>query len=1176
MNKALTPAELSQMGIPMPLGQAIAALSASRDLGLAHLAGTYLSFPRPLTLAHWASTHLRVTPSLANAFAKVQSGSTILANEGGIDEDELLVLIDEFHTIPHFLPTLEAMIRKKKGETGRKASPLGGKSFFLRDEFFSLALIEDFKDIYASKRDENGVFRPATQSAFDKAMARLLAKHRDEPLPLLRLLYTEWTYNRVFGAFFVRMESPDLINSLLDPIFDQKARSGLLIQEAALAEMVGRLNSKDRALASVLKDEELTRALDDLRGPLQEQFSIEVPSPVRDVPQLLSLGLRKVGFLRLIEDHVNAGREAVNDRWIAYDEMDSDYHDEIFDLELASSLDQTESSYLSGAGAGRLLDTLTLDNAYRLIPYLGWVGLRDPMQVAASIASYEHRTGRPFFKDIWDLFANPDQIADFYERAKDVIRERLEGAREEISHLQTIGMRAKYARKAAGLAQDRLAEAAGVTRSTVSWWETGRSKPSHEAIEVMAELYQVSEDWLVNGVQERASPAARQHRKARQAKVETHVTHDTPEAASGPIAPAAEPAVEGVEPAIAHDPEPSAAASSSEPEPLAGEAMPAEAVRPSGPRLSLAARTLSDTWNNTLTMLVEKAGAARAGDDGIRDPDALLSSLDELRTALMGTSALYAAAIRPVDVGHLLSAAAHIVLESAEIFDEDELVDVPAAGTAHPDDVPAIEAEVASAQDETHNFSRHLAASKDATEEASRLVLTKQAPARDRAAAEGTLAIRHATLALDAIRRALGYVTPTILAPAMDETPTSAEPGLSLSTEAPIFAAASAEPVIQPAGFLDMVMTEADKLIDEAILAGDLPLAAALSAVAMRLSIPMESPYSQPLLAVALLSGSIEQEQWINARVEALAAEAVDLVTMHDPASRPTQVAWTMLALAASEGALFSPHSVFSAILTKAKPLDGFAAPLAKIAFAISQVPGKLAARMSPTLIKHVETTAARSPDAIRKDIQDEMSGLLATMRAATINHVPCNQIRAHLISSGLFAQIQKVLMAGRKLSPEILAEVAEIDADTSAKLNAIGRDVCGTDDLQGSLRTTLEAKLKSLAGIANRWQETFDSAETMHARAEISSLSARFREACADLVTACEGVDVGAMSGVMQKWIARLETLSTGSAGRPDALQARDAYRAKINEAAILLGVEVSDKEAKIMANMLFGGSAY
>ena len=49
-----------------------------------------------------------------------------------------------------------------------------------------------------------------------------------------------------------------------------------------------------------------------------------------------------------------------------------------------------------------------------------------------------------------------------------------------------------------GLSQIELAERLGVSRQSVSKWETGQALPSAENLKALSKLYNVSLDWLMN------------------------------------------------------------------------------------------------------------------------------------------------------------------------------------------------------------------------------------------------------------------------------------------------------------------------------------------------------------------------------------------------------------------------------------------------------------------------------------------------------------------------------------------------------------------------------------------------------------------------------------------------------------------------------------------------------
>lgn len=59
------------------------------------------------------------------------------------------------------------------------------------------------------------------------------------------------------------------------------------------------------------------------------------------------------------------------------------------------------------------------------------------------------------------------------------------------------------ARRAAGMSQEQLGEALGVSRQAVSKWESGQTKPDLEAVGKMCELFHLSADYLLLGKEEK-------------------------------------------------------------------------------------------------------------------------------------------------------------------------------------------------------------------------------------------------------------------------------------------------------------------------------------------------------------------------------------------------------------------------------------------------------------------------------------------------------------------------------------------------------------------------------------------------------------------------------------------------------------------------------------------------
>lgn len=53
-------------------------------------------------------------------------------------------------------------------------------------------------------------------------------------------------------------------------------------------------------------------------------------------------------------------------------------------------------------------------------------------------------------------------------------------------------------RKKKGLSQERLAELIGVSRQSVSKWETGEAEPEIRKLKLLAQVFEVSVDWLLS------------------------------------------------------------------------------------------------------------------------------------------------------------------------------------------------------------------------------------------------------------------------------------------------------------------------------------------------------------------------------------------------------------------------------------------------------------------------------------------------------------------------------------------------------------------------------------------------------------------------------------------------------------------------------------------------------
>ena len=62
--------------------------------------------------------------------------------------------------------------------------------------------------------------------------------------------------------------------------------------------------------------------------------------------------------------------------------------------------------------------------------------------------------------------------------------------------MKIFGKRLREVRKTKGLKQQELADRLGIKRNTYSDWENGKTEPSFESIVKLADLLDVSLDWL--------------------------------------------------------------------------------------------------------------------------------------------------------------------------------------------------------------------------------------------------------------------------------------------------------------------------------------------------------------------------------------------------------------------------------------------------------------------------------------------------------------------------------------------------------------------------------------------------------------------------------------------------------------------------------------------------------
>ncbi|QDT66481.1 helix-turn-helix domain-containing protein [Calycomorphotria hydatis] len=69
------------------------------------------------------------------------------------------------------------------------------------------------------------------------------------------------------------------------------------------------------------------------------------------------------------------------------------------------------------------------------------------------------------------------------------------------SDQKSIANRLKSAREQAGLSQGQVAKLVGMHRPTISEIEAGRRSVKAQEVSTFSELYEVSEDWLLSGME---------------------------------------------------------------------------------------------------------------------------------------------------------------------------------------------------------------------------------------------------------------------------------------------------------------------------------------------------------------------------------------------------------------------------------------------------------------------------------------------------------------------------------------------------------------------------------------------------------------------------------------------------------------------------------------------------
>lgn len=78
-------------------------------------------------------------------------------------------------------------------------------------------------------------------------------------------------------------------------------------------------------------------------------------------------------------------------------------------------------------------------------------------------------------------------------------------------------------RKSKGMSQEQLAEAVGVSRQAVSKWESEQASPDPEKIIAMSEIFGVTTDYLLKGIE----PEKENEKKPEEKTTEENKTEDT-------------------------------------------------------------------------------------------------------------------------------------------------------------------------------------------------------------------------------------------------------------------------------------------------------------------------------------------------------------------------------------------------------------------------------------------------------------------------------------------------------------------------------------------------------------------------------------------------------------------------------------------------------------------------
>ncbi len=79
-------------------------------------------------------------------------------------------------------------------------------------------------------------------------------------------------------------------------------------------------------------------------------------------------------------------------------------------------------------------------------------------------------------------------------------------------------------RKSKGMSQEQLAEAIGVSRQAVSKWESEQASPDPEKIIAMSEIFGVTTDYLLKGIEPEKEDEKKPEEKKEEKPEDTHMT----------------------------------------------------------------------------------------------------------------------------------------------------------------------------------------------------------------------------------------------------------------------------------------------------------------------------------------------------------------------------------------------------------------------------------------------------------------------------------------------------------------------------------------------------------------------------------------------------------------------------------------------------------------------------